>query len=96
MQRHVGVVVLRYRVVLDVRPLHECILVLLSLGFGRINHEDLLGVPLLEVLDGLLLKLQARNQLLFVVAGDLGTKGCSADQMDRMNLLIHCRLDQLS
>ena len=73
MQGHVVLVFLGYRVVLDVGPLHECILVLLSLGFRRINDEDLLGVSLLQVLDGLLLKLQARNQLLFVVAGDLGT-----------------------
>jgi hypothetical protein len=73
MQGHVVLVFLGDRVVLDVGPLHKCILVLLSLGFRRINHEDLLGVSLLQVLDGLLLKLQARNQLLFVVAGDLGT-----------------------
>ena len=50
-------VVLGDRVVLDVGPLHKCILVLLSLGFRRINHEDFLGVSLLQVLDGLLLKL---------------------------------------
>ena len=95
MQGHVSFVFLGDRVVLDVGPLHECILFLLSLGFLCINDEDFLRTPLLEVLDGLHLKLQARNHLLFVVAGDLGTKGGSADQMDRMDLLVHCRLDQL-
>jgi hypothetical protein len=94
-QGHVSFVFLGDRVVLDVGTLHECILILLSLSFLCINDEDFLRTPLLEVLDGLLLKLQARNHLLFVVAGDLCTKGGSADQMDRMDLLLYCRLDQL-
>jgi len=94
-QGHVSFVFLGGRVVLDVGTLHECILILLSLGFLGINDEDFLRTPLLKVLDGLFLKLQARNQLLFVVAGDLVTKGGSADQMDRMDLLLYCRLDQL-
>ena len=79
MQRHVRFVFLGYRVVLDVGPLHECILILLSLGLGCIKDEDFLRVPFLQVLDSLLLKLQARNHLLFVVAGDLGTKCGSSD-----------------
>ena len=47
MQRHVRFVILGNRVVLDVGPLHECILVLLSLGFLCINDEYLLSIPLL-------------------------------------------------